>query len=308
MRLGPIRFRRHLSLATALGRVPEEQQRDLSSTKLHEMKEAACARNVSDSDSVPGSDEKEQLMREAKIVFQKLERLLGVSGSSAQTDRRAEDQHQQEEVSSDVDFPAASTSALHDGFVPTVRPKPRNGKKWFEKKKGRARKQKVSEGLAEVHRQSTGAQNSVSDGGEDADFTPTPGSTPTPRIQEEEDIVVAEAETSEAPTPAPQSRLPVPMQQNILAQIRQGVKLRPNTRGRRDNYEGEHENDAGVDNNNENLDPSFTPKTCEADRQSGLMSELKRSLAGRRKSMGEIISPNPSEADSYNWSPLSVCN
>jgi hypothetical protein len=43
----------------------------------------------------------------------------------------------------------------------------------------------------------------------------------------------------------------------------------------------------------------------------GFMSELRRNLAGRRKSIGEIHSPNidsETEESSCNWSPLSVNN
>ena len=114
-----------------------------------------------------------------------------------------------------------------------------------------------------------------------------------------EEVVEADGGLSEGEAPAPETLagMPVPLEKNILAEIRRGVKLRKGAR------EG-----------SENLPPAaplaLTPAPQSCGRQnSGLMTELRRSLAGRRKSMGGGSPAGQSETEeSCNWSPLSMAN
>ena len=107
----------------------------------------------------------------------------------------------------------------------------------------------------------------------------------------------------EAQVPKVRATMPVPLKQNILAQIRQGVKLKPKSaksgRGRK------------MRDGAENANPNVTPLPLSSNKRqtSGLMSELRRSLAGRRKSIGGSPSEMSETEESYNnWSPLLVNN
>ena len=113
---------------------------------------------------------------------------------------------------------------------------------------------------------------------------------------------------SECEAPAPKIHLPVPMKQNILAQIRQGVKLK--TPAKPTLLKKAFRSEGDFDHTSENCDPACTP--IHGKQQSGgLMSELRRNLAGRRKSIEGMYSPpidSETEESSCNWSPLSVNN
>ena len=225
-------------------------------------------------------DEEASLVRDAREVVEKLESLIRDKGKDL----------------------GASGSPIESNFVPKVRPKPRRGSTWM-----------ACVDTGEVEDDSgPRARSRALDVGPNSRGTLVEGER-RPRIADAAHSIPRSPLAEDAPTeseiPAPKVRagLPVPLQQNILAQIRQGVKLRRNQKTTA--VKGEP-SDAGANTHMggaENCPPHMTPTPMSNRRNSGLMSELRRSLAGRRKSMGEGSPNNGSETEeSCNWSPLSV--
>ncbi|QDZ25575.1 hypothetical protein HOP50_18g81170 [Chloropicon primus] len=222
------------------------------------------------------AEEEAALVSEAKRLISRLETLVGDEAGVSGRDGLAPTRTLQEDLEG-------------EDFVPKARSRPRKGNKWLETP--------------------VSSRRSAEDGGSLAISAEKTISLRTPAIAGPCEEVTSQRVTEAAPAPMTRGRMPVPLQQNlnILAQIRQGVKLHPPAakfggKGRRGNP---HEV-TGL----ENVHPSvaFTPTPMSTGKQSsGLMTELRRSLAGRRKSMGEgAYTPCSETEESCNWSPLSV--